>query len=152
MTRMSTGSTRPLMLYDGDCALCAGSVKFALAHEREPTLLFASLQSERGQAELRRFGRSTTVFDTFVIVEGDVCYVRMRASQRLGYHMGGVWRFLSRLAYVVPLPIGDLFYSFVFRNRIRWFGRATCRVADAETRTRFVDDVAIGASPALARA
>lgn len=131
------------MLYDGECALCTGAVQFVLDHEREPTFLFASLQSPRGQRELRRFGRDTERFESFVVVEGDRCFEKMSASLRLGHHMGGGFRVLARLASVTPKPLGDAIYSWVFRNRIRWFGSENrCRVADTATRARFVDAVA----------
>lgn len=136
--------TRPIMLYDGECAMCTGAVQFVLDHEREPTFLFASLQSPRGRRELARFGLDTERFDSFVVVEGDQCFVKMRASLRLGHHIGGPFRVAARLASVTPLPLGDAIYSWVFRNRITWFGRANnCRVTDDVTKARFVDAVAV---------
>ena len=65
--------------------------------------------------------------------------VGRKAAQRMGYHIGGIWRVLSHLSLIVPSFLGDAIYSFVFRNRIRWFGRpTTCPRPDPAVAHRFL--------------
>lgn len=97
----------PVMLYDGECALCNGTVNFVLAHERQGLLHFAPLQSEVGQAYLRKFGLPTENFQSYVIVEGETCYQKSQAVQRMGHHMGGLWRFLAKLTRIDLRDIGN---------------------------------------------
>ncbi|HZF33246.1 MAG TPA: DCC1-like thiol-disulfide oxidoreductase family protein, partial [Candidatus Angelobacter sp.] len=45
---------RPVMLFDGVCNLCSGSVQFAIARDPAANLRFAAIQSPHGQDFLRR--------------------------------------------------------------------------------------------------
>jgi len=129
----------PIMLYDGDCALCTGTVQFVLDHEKDAALRFASLQSDVGRSYLRELGFAVDDFDSYVIVEEGIGSRKMKAAQRMGYHIGGIWRVLSHLSLIVPSFLGDAIYSFVFRNRIRWFGRpTTCPRPDPAVAHRFL--------------
>ncbi len=130
----------PLMLYDGECALCTGSVNFVLEHDYNQEIQFASLQSAPGQALLEFFGLPIRDFESFVIVEGNRCFTKSAAVARLGVHMGGPWKWLGRTSLIVPVFLRDGVYNFVFRNRIRWFGHAdSCRVPTPELKARMFD-------------
>lgn len=130
---------RPVMLYDGECSLCNGTVNFVIDHDREGLLRFAPLQSEVGQAYLRRFNLPTEDFQSYVIVEADQAFQKSAAARRMGHHMGGPWRVMASMSKIIPRALGDAFYDLVFRNRIRWFGRVSeCRVPDPKTRERFL--------------
>lgn len=37
---LSSPETRPIVVFDTDCVLCSGMVRFVLAHERGPDLCF----------------------------------------------------------------------------------------------------------------
>lgn len=138
----------PLMLYDGECAMCCGSVQFVLDHESTPVLRFASFQGARGQTELARFGLPTAAFESFVIIEGGEAHTKMAASIRLMHHLGGFYGGLARVSALTPRVLGDAFYTLVFRNRKRLFGiNTTCRVPDDPHRARFEDGV-LGCVPA----
>jgi predicted DCC family thiol-disulfide oxidoreductase YuxK len=131
----------PIMLYDGDCALCTGTVQFVLDHEKAPTLHFAPLQSELGRSYLKELGLAVDDFDSYVIVEEGRGSRKIKAAQRMGYHMGGIWRALSYASLIVPTFVGDAIYSYIFRNRIRWFGRpASCRKPDPAAAHRFLGE------------
>jgi predicted DCC family thiol-disulfide oxidoreductase YuxK len=130
----------PLMLYDGECALCTGSVNFVLNHDRNKKIQFASLQSAPGQALLEFFGLPTQDFESFMVVEDNLCFTKSAAVARLGIHMGGPWKGLGRASMIIPAFLNDGIYSFVFRNRIRWFGRVdSCRLPTPELQARMLD-------------
>ncbi len=130
----------PLMLYDGECALCTGSVNFVLDHDRNQKIQFASLQSTPGQALLEFFDLPMRDFESFMVVEGNFCITKSAAVARLGVHMGGPWKWLGLTSLIVPAFLRDGIYSFVFRNRIRWFGHAdSCRVPTPELEARMLD-------------
>ena len=54
----------PVLLFDGVCNLCNASVQWVLLRDPRGIFQFAALQSEAGQALLRRFGLSTSQYDT----------------------------------------------------------------------------------------
>ena len=113
---------KALVLYDGYCALCNGVVRFVAPRQRDGALEFVSLQSEQGQAQLKRCGLSTTELDTFVLVEEGACHVRSTAALRLSRHMRFPWPLAYSFA-LVPEFLRNPIYNWVARNRYKWFGR-----------------------------
>jgi predicted DCC family thiol-disulfide oxidoreductase YuxK len=132
--------TAPLVVFDGVCNLCVGSVKFVLAHESAPTLTFASIQSARGSRLVRELGFDPDDAKTFVLVEDGVAFVRSDAAIRLARYLRPPWPWLSALR-VIPRPIRNWGYDRIAANRYRWFGRReACMMPTPELKRRFVDD------------
>lgn len=124
----------PLLLYDGDCGLCHGAVRFVLQHERDAAIRFAALQSATGQAWARRAG---TGLETLLWIEAGEFHVRSDAVILLARHLRWPWRWLGILR-LVPRPLRDAGYDLVARHRMRWFGPATCDLPDTGNRDRFL--------------
>ena len=130
----------PVMLFDGECALCNGAVQFVLDHEQAPIFRFAPLQSAVGKQYLHSYGLPTDSFDSYVVIEAGAAYVKSRAVVKMGFHMGGYWRGLSYIVKLSPRFIADSIYTYGFNRRIQWFGKNTqCRVLKPEQRQRFLD-------------
>lgn len=139
----------PVVLFDGECNMCNGTVHFVLDHERGTSLRFAALQSDAARDLLDGLvgaerSRSLRTGDgplgpgSFVLVEGDRVSLASTAALRLCAYLRAPWRWLGALV-VVPRPIRDAVYGFVGRNRYRWFGRtATCRVPSPDLASRFL--------------
>jgi len=109
-----------LVLYDGYCVLCNRLVQFIQPRQRR-ALEFASLQSEKGQALLKRCGLSTTNLDTFVLYQNERCYTYSTAALRLSLYMRFPWPLLSAFL-LVPSFLRSPVYNWVARNRYQWFG------------------------------
>lgn len=130
----------PLVLYDGLCRLCAGTVLFVITHDRSARVHFASMQSPLGQRLLRRFGLPVDDFTTFVLVESGEHFTKSTAALRTVRYLDRPWPWLYPLIGV-PRPIRDALYDWVARNRYRWFGRRkACLTPDPRLRNRFFDD------------
>lgn len=128
----------PVMLFDGVCNLCNGWVHFAIARDLEARLRFAAVQSPLGQAFLARHGLSLDVYDSFYFVEDGVVYEKSAAWFRMVRHLRWPWPWF-RAGAIVPPALRDVAYSFVARNRYRWFGRRdVCMVPTAEIAARFI--------------
>jgi len=141
-----------LVLFDGKCNLCNGSVQFIIDHERAPNLRFAPLQSdiasERLKATLGEDATRALVLgaagsgdpDSIVVIEDGKAYTHSTAALRLAAHLTAPWRW-AFVFYVVPRFIRDLVYRWIARNRYRWFGKTeSCRVPTPELRARFIGD------------
>jgi len=124
----------PLLLYDGDCGLCHGAVRFVLRHERSPLLRFGALQSEVGRAWAARAG---TGMDTLLFVEKGAALCRSDAVIAISRHLRLPWRWLGILR-LVPRRWRDAGYDFVARRRMRWFGKPSCALPEPGQRERFV--------------
>jgi predicted DCC family thiol-disulfide oxidoreductase YuxK len=128
----------PIVLFDGVCKFCNGSVNFIIDQDVKQRFRFAPLQSEMAQAMLRRFGLPATDFDTMILIENGRAYARSSAALRIARILGGWWSLLVVL-FAVPPFLRDGAYNLLAVNRYRWFGKTeTCRVPTPELRARFL--------------
>jgi predicted DCC family thiol-disulfide oxidoreductase YuxK len=136
--------TRPLLLYDGSCGMCAASVQFILRHERRHTLQFAPLQSEAAAAIRARHPELEGV-DSMVWVEpdgagrGERIAVRSAAVIDAAKYVGGAWR-LAAIGRLLPARLRDAMYDLIARHRHR-FRRTPeqCFLPPPSVRSRFID-------------
>jgi predicted DCC family thiol-disulfide oxidoreductase YuxK len=129
----------PIVLFDGVCKFCNATVNFLIDHDSQGRLRFAALQSETGQALLRRFGLRTDDFDTMILVEGSRWSSRTTGALRAVSYLDAPWRFLAALLLIPPF-LRDTAYNLLASNRNRWFGKLdACRVPTPELRARFLD-------------
>jgi predicted DCC family thiol-disulfide oxidoreductase YuxK len=129
----------PIILFDGVCKFCNAGVNFILDRDAHRRLRFAPLQSEPGQALLRRFGLCTNDFDTMVLVVHGRAYRKSSAALRIARYLGGAWPLLTVL-FAIPPFLRDAGYDLLARNRYRWFGKAeSCRVPTPNIRERFLE-------------
>lgn len=132
-----------VMLFDGVCRFCNGSVNYVIDHDPDGYFHFASQQSPAGAALLRRHGLTEQTLKTMVLIEGGRCYTRSDAVLRIFRRLRGPARLLALGASAVPRFVRDPAYSWIARNRYRWFGQAdACRVPTPEVAVRFLHDEA----------
>jgi predicted DCC family thiol-disulfide oxidoreductase YuxK len=130
---------RPIILFDGMCNLCVGSVRFVLRHDRGGRFRFASLQSEAGRAIVEGHRVESDVPDAMGLVDGErVCW-KSDAALRIAKRLGWPWRVFA-VFLIVPQFVRDGVYDFIAARRYRWFGkRETCMVATEDVRARFLE-------------
>lgn len=129
-----------LVIFDGVCNFCVGSVNFVLRHEAGDRLQFTPLQSGTGSRMVRDLGFDPADAKTFVLVDDGRAYVRSAAAIRVARYLRWPWRALAAI-WIVPRPVRDWAYNVVASNRYRWFGRMdACMVPTPEIRRRFVQD------------
>jgi len=120
-------TTRPVLLYDGECGLCNRLVRGLLRSDRAGRLNYATLQSPRGQAYLRAQGLPQSDFDSLVFVSDWNDPIpggyRLRTDGALAACavVGGGWGILAWLR-VLPRWMRDPFYRLVARTRYALFG------------------------------
>lgn len=133
-------SDHPIMLFDGVCNLCNGTVHFVIDRDPNGVIRFAALQSEAGKRVLSERGVALPEGDpdSVLLVEGDRVYERSDAALRIARKLKGLWPALFAFV-IVPRFLRDLVYKFIARNRYRWFGKTDeCRVPTPELRARFL--------------
>lgn len=134
----TTNGDRRIVVFDGVCNLCNGSVNFIIAHDRECRYLFASRQGAVGRKILSDLGIDPDNPHTFVLVKDGRYLFKTDAALEIARDFHGAWRALRILRFV-PRPVRDGFYRWVARNRYRLFGRRDqCMVPTFELRTRFL--------------
>jgi predicted DCC family thiol-disulfide oxidoreductase YuxK len=137
MNRMEM-SAHPILLFDGVCNLCNGSVQLIIRRDPEARFRFASLQSEVGQRYLDELRVDRDAVDSVILVEGGRWYKESDAALRIARLLGGPWRALG-VFRLLPRPLRNRLYRFIARHRYRWFGkRESCWLPTPELRERFL--------------
>jgi predicted DCC family thiol-disulfide oxidoreductase YuxK len=130
--------SNPILLFDGACNLCNGTVQFVIKRDPTGKFRFASLQSDFGQDFLRKNNLKMTDFDSVILVENDQFYTKSDAVLRGVKFMGSAW-WLMQIFYIVPRFIRNAVYDIVARNRYKWFGAPTeCWIPTPDLRARFL--------------
>lgn len=130
----------PVLLYDGECGVCNGSIQWVLRYEKaDSPLRFAALQSDVGRL-LRAAARVPDDVDSFLWIErtGDTVAAKIRTSAllRVAGQMRGAWRLLQ-LFFLVPRFLRDACYAAFAKVRHRVVSPA-CLVPLPEQRARFL--------------
>jgi predicted DCC family thiol-disulfide oxidoreductase YuxK len=128
--------TGPLVLFDGVCNLCNGTVQFLLPRDRAGRIYYAPIQSAVGQQVLWRHRLAQQDWDSFVFLDEGRAYVKSEAVFRILRYLCRPWPWFRVLQYL-PRPAADWIYDRVARNRYAVFGRqAACMVPDESHRGR----------------
>ena len=128
------------VFYDGHCALCHGTVKFVLKHDRtEPAFRFAPLQGPTFRVRVPEGARSTSPDSIIVLTADGALLTRSEAVVYILAQLGGIWKILGGAMRTIPRPFRDAAYDFVARVRYRVFGRRSelCPVVPPSLRSRF---------------
>ncbi|WP_426236783.1 thiol-disulfide oxidoreductase DCC family protein [Pararhizobium sp. DWP1-1-3] len=128
----------PIIVFDGECIFCSGWVNFVLRHDRQGRYRFITAQSALGAALYRHYGLDSRDYETNILIEGGIAYLKSEGSLRMAAGLGFPWRLASALR-IIPKSIRDPLYELVARNRYRIAGRRnTCFVPKPEHRARFI--------------
>ncbi len=129
-----------ILLFDGECNLCNGSVQWVLKHDHKAYFKFASLQSPIGQQYLSAFNLPQSSLDTVVLIDDNQVYTHSDAPLRVMHKLGLPWS-VALIFNVIPRFLRDSVYRWVARNRYRWFGHsAQCWLPRPEWKDRFLED------------
>jgi predicted DCC family thiol-disulfide oxidoreductase YuxK len=129
----------PIVLFDGVCNLCEGTVRFAIERDPAARFRFAPLQSSLGRALLAHHGLDPDALDAVVLVDGDGAHERSTAALRIAAGLRAPWRWLAPILLWIPRALRDAVYGGVARHRYAWFGRRDeCLVPTPEIRARFL--------------
>ncbi|HEY6954669.1 MAG TPA: thiol-disulfide oxidoreductase DCC family protein [Flavisolibacter sp.] len=128
----------PIILFDGVCNFCNGSVNLVLKYDKSGIFRFAALQSEAGQKLLQRYDLPSAEFDSFVLIDNGKVYKKSEAALRVMNKLPWYWKELQILR-IIPTPFRDAIYDFIARNRYKWFGKKDqCMIPTPEMRSRFL--------------
>lgn len=129
----------PLVLFDGVCNFCSNTTIFIIKRDPAKIFRFASLQSAVGQDLLKKFNLPADIFETFILIEKNACYMKSTAALRIVKRLHRLWPLLY-IFIIVPKIVRDFFYNLLAQNRYRWFGKRTeCFVPTNDIKARFID-------------
>jgi predicted DCC family thiol-disulfide oxidoreductase YuxK len=126
-----------VILFDGTCAFCEGSVKF-IAGRDDGYHRFGASQTPEGRALLEQHGIDRDAARSIVLIENGTVYLRSTAVLRIAKHMRAPWN-AAAMFLLVPRPIRDFVYGIVASIRHRLAGESNaCEIPPPEIRARLI--------------
>ncbi|MBB1283808.1 thiol-disulfide oxidoreductase DCC family protein [Flavisolibacter sp. BT320] len=131
-------NNHPVVLFDGVCNFCNGSINFLIKQDKKAVFRFAALQSAAGQQLLQAYNLPQKDFESFVFLEKEKVYRQSSAALKLARHLPWYWQW-TQVFWLLPKPIRDAAYTLIARNRYKWFGKKeACMVPTPDMRSRFL--------------
>jgi predicted DCC family thiol-disulfide oxidoreductase YuxK len=127
-----------IVLFDGVCNFCNGTVNYIIAHDAAGYFKFTPLQSEAGEELVRKYGIDTAETDSVILIEDERSYLHSTAALRIAKQLDGIASW-AQAFIIVPRPIRDLLYKLFAKYRYKLFGRQdTCMIPTPEIKARFL--------------
>jgi predicted DCC family thiol-disulfide oxidoreductase YuxK len=135
----------PIILFDGICNFCNSTVNFVLKRDKNNIFKFSPIQSDAGQKFLKEILKQENYkkngqldFDTIILLENRKYYTHSTAVLQIIKKLNGIWK-LFYVMIIIPPPVRDFVYSFVSKNRYKWFGRRDkCMIPTEMDKSRFI--------------
>lgn len=129
----------PIILFDGICNLCNSSVQFVIKHDKEGIFKFASLQSNAGEAILKKYNLPLNNFNSFLLIDDGKVYSRSSAALMVAKKLKGMIKLIYGFI-IVPGFIRDGVYNSIAKNRYKWFGKKNeCMIPTPDIISRFLN-------------
>jgi predicted DCC family thiol-disulfide oxidoreductase YuxK len=110
---MRTTNEKPVIIYDGDCALCQRAVKFLDTVEGSGGIQFVPSSTEQSDVmlEAHSLAKGLTQKSVILIDNGRI-YTKSTAVIKAMQRKKGMWK-LAGILLVVPAILRNLVYDFV---------------------------------------
>jgi predicted DCC family thiol-disulfide oxidoreductase YuxK len=132
-----------ILVYDGLCGFCNGTVRLIIRHDTRGIMKFAALQSAFGQY-LLQCHPSLRSIDSLILVirtspESESLFIRSAGALKVAAYLGGWWNiFLA--GWIIPRSMRDWLYDRIAGVRYRLFGKyESCPIPPPEVRSRFLE-------------
>ena len=118
---------QPVILFDGFCNLCNGTIDFLIKIDRKKQFVFIPLQSETGKLLIQKYPIPKES-DSVIVIQENKSYFESDSLIEIAGMLNYPWK-LGVIARYIPKKIRDALYRLIARNRYRWFGkRKECRM------------------------
>jgi predicted DCC family thiol-disulfide oxidoreductase YuxK len=129
---------RPVIVFDGYCALCSGWARFVLRQDRIARYRLLAAQSPLGHALYVHYGLDPKNYETNILLADGVAWFKSEGSIKMFQGLGFPWSLVA-VFRILPLRVRDVLYEFIARNRLRFFGRRnTCYMPTTNYQDRFL--------------
>ncbi len=130
--------SRNIVIFDGVCNFCNGSVNFIIKRDPEGVFAFTPMQSDLAKELMEKHQIFNVGIDTFLLIKDGQCFIFSSAALEIAKDLTGFW-YLFNILKLIPAPVRDFFYKLFARNRYKLFGRKEhCMVPTTAIRSRFV--------------
>mgnify|MGYP001303898982 CR=1 FL=1 len=129
---------KKIILFDGVCNLCNGSVVFIIKRDKKDVFRFAAIQSEEGQKLIDKHQIDTTKVDSILLFDGEKHYAKSTAALKIARNLKGGYPLLYGFI-ILPAFFRNWVYDIIARNRYKWFGKKeSCMIPTPELKGKFL--------------
>lgn len=116
-----------LLLYDGSCNLCHWAVQWIKKHANASGFQFEALDSSFADRFFEKHPELKKV-DSIIFLDSKGIYIESQAVFAISTYLHKPWPLLQ-IGKIFPRFFADAIYSFVAKNRKKWFGtRNSCEL------------------------
>ena len=132
---------KKLILFDGVCNLCNGTVNFVIQKDKNDVFRYASLQSALAEKLLAERGIDRRDTDSIILIEPGVAYfVKSDAAIEIARELGWPFKALKIFEVILPASLRDALYDLIARNRYKLFGKKDqCMIPTPSLKAKFLD-------------
>ena len=133
-----TEDNYPIVFFDGVCNLCNSSVQVIIRNDKNKIFRFASLQSDFTKQFLAKHQFDINS-DSIILFYNSRFYEKSSAALIIAKNLRFPFPLLL-IFWIIPIPIRNWMYSFIAKNRYRWFGKKEfCMIPEPGLKSRFLD-------------
>lgn len=128
-----------LILFDGECMLCHGFLRFVASRDPHKYFRFVPIESAMGKMLLHQFKMHMGTVSTVALVEHNHLFTKSTAVLRIMKRLKIPWSLLYS-GILIPQTLRDKLYVFIACRRYRWFGKyKSCPMPEFKLRDRFLE-------------
>ena len=130
---------KKVILFDGVCNFCNGTVLKIIKLDKNNHFIFTSLQSDTGKEITSYLGIDTSTIDSIILYEPSVSYeIKSTAAIKIMADFGSFWK-LAKILLIIPAPLRNAVYDYIAKNRYAWFGKKdACMIPSPELKNKFI--------------
>jgi len=111
---------RPLILFDSECKLCNGSIRFIVERDRDNSFNYLPIKSEEAKRILKEFDDRLKNSESILLIIDDKIMEYSTAVLTITRYLSGFWPVVYGLI-IIPEFIRDPIYKFIASRRHKWF-------------------------------
>ncbi|HEM49109.1 MAG TPA: DUF393 domain-containing protein [Caldithrix sp.] len=108
------------ILFDGDCRLCNGSVRFIAKRDHKDRFTFIPLKSLDANDLITKYRMYLNEIDSVAVLINNKLLTHSTAVLTVARYLSGFWPLLYGLI-IIPKFIRDFVYKYIARRRHKWF-------------------------------
>ena len=111
-----------IILFDGDCRLCNGSVRFIEKRYRNKRFKYIPIKSQEAVNLINKYNMDTDSIDSVLLILHDKILTHSTAALTIARYLSGVWP-LFYIFIIIPKSIRDPIYKYIAHRRHKWFNQ-----------------------------
>ncbi len=125
-----------IILFDGKCMLCNNFISYVMK-KNLAIYFFCDLNSATAKTLLEKYSMPTQNFNTIYLIKDNKIYSKSTAVLTIYSSINIFYRILSYSLLLIPKFLRDKIYSFLAKNRHKFFKSKSCYLPSLDQK-RFI--------------